>query len=371
MKPADRLPVVASITCYHDPGYIRTRTLNAALERRPDIELVSVVNTRTGFLRYPEIVRLVLRVRRQRRPDVYLVNFRGYEILALVLAVAGRRPVIFDEFVNPMLVVREHRMNKRGLVRILMGLADHGAWAYHALIRRCAAILTDTPAHARYSANESGIEPARYQPVPVGADESVFAPAPASTITDRTRVFFYSTGSQPLHGMPVILDAAVHLGNRPDIEFVIAGHKGGIGQQIAVAQARGAQITHHEWIPFDELSATISGSDLCLGGPFGGTPQAQLVITGKTFQFLACQVATVIGASPATALFTDRLDALVVPQNDADALAAAIAWAADNPVERAAIARAGRATYERELGTAKVSAALDRVFDPVIAGTTR
>ena len=46
------------------------------------------------------------RARRQQKPDVYLLTFRGYEMLPFyALLIAGSQPVVFDEWINPLEVV--------------------------------------------------------------------------------------------------------------------------------------------------------------------------------------------------------------------------------------------------------------------------
>jgi glycosyltransferase involved in cell wall biosynthesis len=366
---------VACITCYGDPDYVRSRTIRAALAAMPDVETIIVKNRSKGAKRYIEVLAELWRVKRQLRPDVYLLNFRGYELLLPVLLIAGKKPVIFDEFINPMLVVREHRMKKRGLVKLLMGAWDAFGWFYHALVRHVAVILTDTPAHGRYSAALSGIDAGRYKALPVGTDETLFKPALDKPAAERAeeggkndgsfQVFFYSTGSQPLHGMPVIMEAAALLADRKDITFLVSGNKGAIAEQVAAAREKGARIEHKSWIPFDELPSTIRKASVCLGGPFGGTQQAQLVITGKTYQFLACQSPVIVGASPATSDFIDRQNSLVVPQDDAQALATAITWAADHPQELAAIAANGRKLFEEHYSTKVIASEITKIISVV------
>ncbi|MCA9327347.1 glycosyltransferase, partial [Candidatus Saccharibacteria bacterium] len=98
-------------------------------------------------------------------------------------------------------------------------------------------------------------------------------------------------------------------------------------------------------------------------GPFGGTQQARHVITGKTFQSLACGVATLVGEGLATdEVFVDRENALVVPQNSVEKLAESIRWAANNPQALRTIADNGRKLYEVKFSTV----ALGRLARPLI-----
>src|SRR5581483_5008721 len=98
---------IAVITCYHDPDYVRARTLRAALDRLDDVRLVIVKNRHRGLLRYPEVIRQVRRLQRQQTIDAYLLTFRGQEILPLMLRLACRTPLIFDEFIVPLAYATE------------------------------------------------------------------------------------------------------------------------------------------------------------------------------------------------------------------------------------------------------------------------
>ncbi len=348
MAQPDKHLLVVSITCYFNPDYVRSRTIRTALLDDPSVALVIIKNRHTGLLRFPEVLWKLLVVRIRVRPDAYLLNFRGYELLPFLVLIAGRKPIVFDELVNPVLVVNEHRTQKRGVIKMLMCGWVVLARLYYVLLKRCTVILSDTPAHAAYSAQLAGIDPKRYAAVPVGTDETLFypqktAPRPSGIF----QVFMYSTGGQPLHGIPIVLEAARLLKKHTDIEFVLSG-KGLIAERAAEARKDGAHIKHTEWIPFETLPDIIRSSGICLGGPFGDTVQAQYVITGKTYQFLACAAPVIVGKSETLKLFSDKINSLVVPQADPRALADAILWAKNHPKQLTAIAREGRKLYETQ-----------------------
>src|SRR5262245_53175060 len=93
---------VCIITCYFQPDYVRARSLRAALKSLPGVETIIVKNTATGILRYPQIIWRIWRVKHTQKPDVYLLTFRGQEILPAILWLAGKKPVWFDEFIVPI-----------------------------------------------------------------------------------------------------------------------------------------------------------------------------------------------------------------------------------------------------------------------------
>lgn len=346
---------VAVITCYKQPDYIRAVVLRRAVAACPGVELLVVKNKRhRGVLRYFEVALRLLWLRLRHRPDVYIQTFRGYETLPLVLLLAGRKPVILDELINPLLVVEEHR-------RMYAGKATHHLmrlWSvlgsfYRFLLRRCCFILADTPQHAEYSATLSRIPQEKYVVVPVGADEDLIKPAVSRKFPQQPFTVLYYGNTLPLHGLPTIIEATLLLKNQP-IQFVIYGGSS-LTKPLQQAIQEGARLTHHPEFVFRELSSDIAQADLCLGGPFGDTVQAKLVITGKTFQYMAGGKPAVVGRTPATrVVFKDKQNCLLVDLASPKSLARAIEWAADHPKQLQRIAALGQKLYHQQFSQAVV-----------------
>jgi glycosyltransferase involved in cell wall biosynthesis len=351
---------IAIVTCNPDPNYIRSRTLRAAFRAQPDVVVHEIKNTSKGIKRYPETLWRFWRLRRRQQLDAVLLTFRGHELLPFVMLLAGKIPVWFDEFVPPSYALTEpYRRSLKKLIRkSIVRLAQP---LYLFSLRRTSYVLADTPAHAEFSARTSHVNLSRYLALPVGADEQVFRPKRTEK-AKPFQVFYYTTDMQPLHGIATVLEAAIMLQDDP-VEFVLSGGKSPMKRAVSAATKAGAHITYKSWIPFDALPDVMRASQLSLGGPFGGTRQADHVVTGKTYQSLACGVATVIGDGQATeSYFTNQKNCLKVPQQDAAALAETIRWALSHEQEVEAIARAGRALYEKEFSTA----ALARQVRPLI-----
>lgn len=353
---------IAVITCYFLPDYVRARTLRAALEDIRGVQVIVIKNKHKGLLRYPEVLWKMWQVKRTQKPDAYLVTFRGQEILPWVLALAGNKPVIFDEFIVPIAYATGEHHRSSLSIRIKYFLARVSEPLYRRWLDRCVAILADTQAHAELSARLTRTNLSKYLVVPVGADEKLFKPA-ISTPAEPFQVFYYSLGMQPLHGISFVLEAAEQLKDK-DVKFLMVGGKKPMEQAVSQAVANGAHVRYERWIPFEDLMSTIRGSSLCLGGPFGDTQQAHHVITGKTYQFLACGAPVLIGVSEATnEYFIDKQNALVVPQGDAAAIAKAILWAKKHPAEMAEIAKAGRKLYEKQFS----SVAIAKLLEPLVS----
>jgi glycosyltransferase involved in cell wall biosynthesis len=364
---------VAIITCYDQNDYVRATVLRAAFAACPGVKTRVIKNIHKGLLRYVEVPCKILAAKVRWRPDVYVITFRGYEMLPFTLLVKGRRPLIFDEFINAAEYLEEHKTLRLGsrAGRLFV------RW-YASLLRRCRFVLADTEAHADYSAQLCGLRRAKFRALPVSTDESVFYPvaranstaavarkpsaAGAETGAARLRtkpftVFYYGNAKSlmTLHGLQYVLAAAVELKDDPDIEFVLVGGKDEAAKACDAAAAKGARITHRAWVPFEELAELAHAAGVTLGGPFGKTLQSQFVITGKTYQFLAAAAPVIVAENKVSGLFLDKRNCLTVPQADASVLAVAITWAKNHPKELRAIGAAGRTLYETHFSQAVIN----------------
>lgn len=331
---------IAIISCYDQVDYIRTRVLRAGFASVDSVETIIVKNRHKGLLRYLEVPYKVLLMRLTKRPDAYVITFRGYEMLPFVLLVKGRKPLIFDEMINAAEYLYEHkRVTPGSLLDVLF------RWAYGWLIRKCRFVLADTDAHAEYSAKLCNTSVSRYLTLPISTDEETFYPREKTSQVKKFNVFYYGVMA-PLHGLQHVLEAAVALANNPNITFTLGGDKGKNEAGYKAAIAKGARITYMPWVPFDQIPVIASQSGLSLGGPFGKTLQSQFVITTKTFQFLACRAPVLVGRNKVNEGFIDKKNCLIAQPGSAEAIAQAITWAYDHPKELQAIANEGRKLYE-------------------------
>jgi len=132
-----------------------------------------------------------------------------------------------------------------------------------------------------------------------------------------------------LHGIPVIVEAARLLRDRP-IQWLLVGHGQEAGRVREMLDADPLpRVRWLEWVDYGDLRRYIQASDVCLG-IFGTSDKAASVIPNKVFQVIAAgkplitldssAVRELLGDSPATV----RL----LPPGDPQALAAALAsWA--------------------------------------------
>jgi glycosyltransferase involved in cell wall biosynthesis len=347
------------ITCSSTPDYIRAVTLRQAAldntDRIDNLDVNIIKNKRLGISKYFEMSLRIIWLRLRYNPDVYLLTFRGYEMLPLTKLVSFKKKLIFDEFVNPIEWLNEPRdilwakLIPKKLFRIY----------YRRLVKSIDIILADTEAHARYSAKLSKLPVDRYRSLPVGTDEHLFYPDSKAKKLRTFSVFYYGQKMLPLHGLSTVLKAVELLKDYP-IQFLFLG--GGDKTNKLVKQQNNPRLAHKNWVAFEALPYTIRKHHLALGGPFGKTTQADLVITGKTYQFLACSVPTIIGKNKVSGIFKDRINSLVVEQKDARQLADKILWAYKNQTELKKIGHDGRRLYETEFSSAVIADSFGKIL---------
>jgi glycosyltransferase involved in cell wall biosynthesis len=349
---------ICIVTCYKDPDYVRARTLRTALQANPDYDVIVIKNSRKGALRYAEVLKKLLAVRFRQNPDVYLLTFRGYELLPFFNLVTIGKKRIFDEFINLVeWAVYEHKKIRAGSLGATVLYRMYRSW-----LKRSDIILTDTVTHAEYSAKLMKLPEDKFRSVPVSTDEAVFRPQKNTQKKKDFQVFYYGN-MLPLHGLQYVIDAAVLLCDDTDISFLLVGGDEKVVAQINDAKVKGAHITHKKWLPFDRLPIAAAESAVCLGGPFGNTLQSGMVITGKTYQFLALGVPTIIGKTNEKTPLQDQKSCLMVPQADAEALAQKLTWAQKHSKDLPKIGQEGRKIYEQYYSNRVIADTMRGIID--------
>lgn len=348
----------------------------AALNRIDSLQVIDIRNQQTGLLRYPEVFFKTLRLRIAQNPDAYLLTFRGYEMLLPTRLLTVGKPLVYDEFINPIeWVVKEKRQveakqSSGALYRKLVSFVSRlivlvvasalFKWIYRRMVRATDLVLADTKSHANVSAELTHAPRDIFLDVPVGADELAVGSQRERIENDVFTVIYYGS-MLPLHGLQHVIDAAVKM-NHDNVKFVLIGGNAKVAHDVAHAIGNGANIDYKAWVEFEQIPKLIEKADLCLAGPFGDTFQAQYVITGKAYQYLAMGRPTIVGSNKESHLFTDKGDALVVPQADSDALVNAIRWAMEHPEELRKIGMAGKTLYENELSVSVITTRLKEML---------
>ena len=212
-------------------------------------------------------------------------------------------------------------------------------------------VLADTLGHAQYFSATLGVPQAKIRVVYVGADETLFTPAPERAPGAPLDVLFYGSFI-PLQGAETIIGAA-RLYRGPAVRWCLLGD--GPAKAACEAAAAGlGNVTFEQRIPYPQLPARLHRADILLG-VFGTTQKAGRVIPNKVFQALASgrPVITRVSEAYPPAARASRAVAFV-PPGDAPALAAAVAAWASQPGALAERGRAARAVYEDCFASATV-----------------
>ncbi|MGG6461885.1 glycosyltransferase [Solilutibacter silvestris] len=325
---------VCLVQAYAAPNYIRGLTLMAAARTIRTVELTQAFNTSGGVARYWQAIHKLLAIKKKSSPDAYILAFRGHEIAWLIRHLAKKQMFVFDAMMSPYSALTEERkFGWRGTL-----LAKLWRPIEHSALRNADAILTDTQSHSAYYQSEFGIPASKIIVIPVGAIEKPAVNYTPPHCDSPFRVLFYGS-FLPLHGIDTIVSAAAKVTDLPVRFDFIGGNRRDALQLDKNLRKNGVRnFTHRRWVNFDRiLDEEIPGCDLCLGGPFGGTPQARRVVTGKTHQAIALGKATVVGKITEDCGFIDKQNCLLVEQGNPEDLAEAIRWAYINRHELPAL----------------------------------
>jgi glycosyltransferase involved in cell wall biosynthesis len=258
------------------------------------------------------------------RHQLVFVPYMGHADVILLWPFARLRgaKVVWDALVSLHGTLVEDRslVAEGSLAAKLIKLCD---W----LAFRCAdQIITGTGARAEQFAREYGLDRDRITALFVAAELEHFQMRSDVTNAccanrERPQVLLYGQFA-PLHGLPVVLEAAAsEVGRQWDWVLVGTGQEGWRIRQWLEREAP----THVRWlesVPYAELPSWIQRADVCLG-TFGTSQKALSGISNKIFQILACGRPLITGDTPAVReLLDSSMDGVyLVPPGDGGALA--------------------------------------------------
>lgn len=355
---------ICYILSYRDPKYIRAQSQIAALSRCADFEIILAANTSKGVLRYLQTTIALIKAKAQKKPDIYILGFRGHEIFWLVRWITKGKPLIFDALMSPYAALKFE--NKSGRIGNFVAPIVHVLESQ--ALKNSDIVLTDTRLHQDFYKQQFAVAENKIFAIPVGSQEPNGQKKLRRSNSNDFTVLFYGS-FLPLHGVDVIVQAAGLLRAYP-IHFQFIGGK---PKQIARLRdlCKAHQVTryrHRLWLPFEQLiKQEIPQASLCLGGPFGNTPQAQRVITTKTSQCLALGRPTVVGEINEAIGFKDKVNCLLVEQGNPQALADSIRWCFENAHELTEIGKKGQALYQETLSVTVIAKRLEAIIKQSMA----
>lgn len=289
-----------------EKAYSRTgQLIELARERHgDDLHVIAPAAQAPWLAKQAYAVGQLIRYRFSRKPvERIYIGFYGYFVLYAARLLYPSVDRYFDAYLSNYEIMADEP-EKWYLIgkipgQIMAALMRLGGlrllyyWDYWAL-RFAKQVFIDTQIHKTYLVETFGISPDKVEVLYILPDLANFKPQPMDGTPDKFRVFFHGT-NQVIHNAALIVQAAKRLETISTIEFVIAGPYGDIIRQYQPTP----NITHHPWIPHDDMPKYINQCHLCLGGHFSPIPRAGRVIAGKTLQYLATNTPTIVQDNPA------------------------------------------------------------------------
>ncbi|MGY1734459.1 glycosyltransferase [Geodermatophilus sp. SYSU D00684] len=269
------------------------------------------------------------------RPDVVVVN--------LVDPASNAAAVAAAQQVAPTVGVLH-------LVGDTRGGEEHGVLS--ALYRGMGAVVSPSEEGRLQVVADLGVDPARALVVPNGVDVPPDPAGPAGNAVPRIGAFGRLTAQK---GFDVLLAAL----RRLDVPFeAVVGGAGRDGDALRAA-ADGLPVAFPGWV--DDHRAFLGGLDLFVVS--SRVEAGPLVLLEAMAEGLPC-VSTDVGRVRRAL----REDVVVVPVDDAGALAAALRGLLTDPARRAALGARARARAERDLGADLMAERTFRVLTGVADG---
>jgi glycosyltransferase involved in cell wall biosynthesis len=301
-----------------DPDYSRNRVLRKLLH-----DLGWTIRDFRPLLSRYAVAEAALR--RIATPDlVWVPCFRQRDTAAATAWARARDvPILFD----PLISAWDKQVFERG--KFAKGSPEARAllaWE-QGLFQGVDMVVADTEPHAAFLARQFGLAPDRLAVIPVGAEETLFEPAPPDRAHQGPVEVLFFGSFIGLQGPEVIVEAAKLYDGPP-----VSWHLLGAGPLLADcrAAAEGLEnVIFEPWTDYTRLPARIQDADILLG-VFGASEKAGRVIPNKVYQALACGRPVITRLSEAYPDDLDRTDSGIafIPPGDAGALASAVSeWA--------------------------------------------
>jgi glycosyltransferase involved in cell wall biosynthesis len=222
---------------------------------------------------------------------------------------------------------------------------------------------------------ERGCDPSKIHFVPNGADVQSFFPQPRSSshsLGVEGQVVLYSGLIGIKHGLEVALQAAALMRERRDLTFVFVG--AGSRERALHDEVDRLGLDNVRILPERspcEIPDTLASADVCLSA-LRPNPYFEHILSVKLFEYMACG-RPVVGAhrGESARLIQESGGGVVVPPGDAEAMAKALGWLADDKAARDRFGANGRKYvvehYSRQRAADRFACAVDTAMEPAMA----
>lgn len=273
------------------------------------------------------------------------------------------KPLVFDAVLTlyETEVVDRQRINRESIKAKLWYFLDYNA------LHEVSLVLSDTNTHAKYYSSFFNVASNKFRRVFVGSDDEVFYPRAVVKESDCFLVMYWGDFI-PLQGVKYIIRAAKLLERYEDIKFELRGSGQTFQEVYELSKSLGVKnITFvSAWVSYDELPNCVAKADVCLG-IFGETEKAKRVIPNKAFEALAMRKPLITGDSPAAReILVDRLNSILVPMANPEALAEAILTLKEDEELRNRIAENGYGLFKKKLSPKAIGKELESFLTELI-----
>lgn len=309
--------------CYFgifDPEQYRTKIIKSGLVHAGYDIVECHVNPRAvkGFKKYL----LLFKDFKKKKGDGFnfiVVGFPGYFTVFLAFLIS-RSPIILDSYISYFDGVRDRRgVSVFNPISVFAWLVDF----FNGIVADI--ILTINPTYRDFYINTLKVSRKKVEVLHKGADESVFYQQEFNQSSEFTVGWWGSF--IPLHGLPVIIDAANLLRKERDIIFEIVG-KGQLESFIKnqIKKYGLNNVRTISYVPQVDLVKRVSSYTIALG-IFAKTPKSGRCVTNKVYEAMAMGKPIITQDSRANSeFFVHKKNAYLVPAGDPKALSDAILY---------------------------------------------
>ncbi|MDF2368140.1 glycosyltransferase [Sneathiella sp.] len=288
---------------------------------------------------------------------LWLPAFRQRDMAAAARWARRRNvPIIFD----PMISAYDKQVFERRKFPETSPKAVRLLQKERAIFSAADQVIADTVGHADFFTQTFGLDEKSVHVIAVGAEESLFYPAPLTSKSpeEPLEVLFYGSfiGLQA----PEVIVEAAKLCDAP-VHWTLLGD-GPLKSACKAAAEGHANISFEDYLPYGDLPGRIHRAEILLG-VFGTTDKAARVIPNKVYQALACGRTVITRESMAYP--APKNDGIIeIPSGNAKALAdqvTGLALARDDGLE--ARGSAARAYFDQHFSLETIHGQLAKVLE--------
>ncbi|MFQ5458383.1 MAG: glycosyltransferase family 4 protein, partial [Myxococcota bacterium] len=242
---------------------------------------------------------------------------------------------------------------------------------------RARTIVTATGSLAR-TLGEQGIPEGKVFTIPNGANTERFAPAPRDpeirarySIPEDAFLLCYVGLLGRLHGAGVIVEAAERLRDTPGVHFLIIGEGADRASMEARAKRVGlANVTFGRSIPAADVPRVLNACDAGVA-TLKAVPLSRGALPVKVFEMMACALPVAFaGWGECADILKAERAGIVVPCEDAGALADAVRALASDAPAAVEMGKKGRAFVEARYDRRKLADAYADILEKIILEET-